>query len=62
MGLNKFKMLKKKFSLIFILNYAFLISLITNTAYSQLVCNSEVKFDKLDKSIKNILFAKNQNL
>ena len=52
---------KKKFSLIFILNYAFLNFLIPNTSYSQLICNSEVKFDKLDKKYKKYTFCEESN-
>ena len=52
---------KNKFSLIFIINYAFLSFLIPNTAYSQLICNSEVKFDKLDKKYKKYTFCEDSN-
>ena len=48
---------KNKFSLSFIINYAFLSFLIPNTAYSQLICNSEVKFDNLDKQYKKYTFC-----
>ena len=43
---------KNKFSLTFIINFAFLSFLIPNSVYSQLICNSEIKFDKLDKQHK----------
>ena len=52
---------KNKFSLTFIINYAFLSFLIPNTAYSQLICNSEVKFDKLDKQYKKYTFCEESN-
>ena len=52
---------KNKFSLIFIINYSFLSFLIPNTAYSQLICNSEVKFDKLDKKYKKYTFCEESN-
>ena len=52
---------KNKFSLIFIINCAFLSFLIPNNAYSQLVCNSEVKFDKLDKKYKKYTFCEESN-
>ena len=52
---------KNKFSLIFIINYAFLSFLIPNTAYSQIICNSEVKFDKLDKKYKKYTFCEDSN-
>mgnify|MGYP000654278254 CR=1 FL=1 len=61
---NKIKMVtypKNKFSLIFILNYIFLSYLIPNFAYSQLVCNSEVKFDKLDNSYKKYTYCEESN-
>ena len=48
---------KNKFYSTFIINYAFLSFLIPNTAYSQLICNSEVKFDKLDKQYKKYTFC-----
>ena len=52
---------KSKFSLIFIINYAFLSFLIPNTSYSQLICNSELKFDKLDKQYKKYTFCEEAN-
>ena len=52
---------KNKFSLIFIINYAFLSFLIPNKIYSQLICNSEVKFDKLDKKYKKYTFCEDSN-
>ena len=52
---------KNKFSLIFIINLSFLSFLIPNTAYSQLICNSEVKFDKLDKKYKKYTFCEESN-
>ena len=52
---------KNKFSLIFIINYSLLSFLIPNTAYSQLICNSEVKFDKLDKKYKKYTFCEESN-
>ncbi len=61
---NKIKMVtypKNKFSLIFILNYIFLSYLIPNFAYSQLVCNSEVKFDKLDNSYKKYTYCEDSS-
>tara|TARA_B100000401_G_C52622493_1_gene632057 strand:+ start:331 stop:774 length:444 start_codon:yes stop_codon:yes gene_type:complete len=53
--------LKQKFSLTFLINYAFLIFIIPNTAYSQLVCNSEVKIDSLDKQYKKYTYCKESN-
>ena len=50
--------LKKKFSLIFFLKYAFLSFLIPNTVYSQLVCNSEVKYDSLEKQYKKYTYCR----
>ena len=52
---------KNKFYLTFIINYAFLSFLIPNTAYSQLICNSEVKFDNLDKQYKKYTFCEESN-
>ena len=52
---------KKKFYLTFLINYAFLIFLIPNTVYSQLVCNSEVKFDSLDKKYKKYTYCEESN-
>ena len=52
---------KNKFSLIFIINFSFLSFLIPNNAYSQLICNSEVKFDKLDKKYKKYTFCEESN-
>ena len=52
---------KNKFSLIFIINFSFLSFLIPNNAYSQLICNSEVKFDKLDKKYKKYTFCEDSN-
>ena len=52
---------KKKFYLTFLINYAFLSFLIPNTVYSQLVCNSEVKFDSLDKKYKKYTYCEESN-
>ena len=52
---------KKKFYLTFLINYAFLGFLIPNTVYSQLVCNSEVKFDRLDKQYKKYTYCEESN-
>ena len=52
---------KKKFYLTFLINYAFLSFLIPNTLYSQLVCNSEVKFDRLDKQYKKYTYCEESN-
>ena len=52
---------KNKFSLIVIINFSFLSFLIPNNAYSQLICNSEVKFDKLDKKYKKYTFCEESN-
>ena len=52
---------KNKFSLIFIINFSFLSFLIPNNAYSQLICNSEFKFDKLDKKYKKYTFCEESN-
>ena len=52
---------KNKFSVGFIINYAFLSFLFPNTLYSQLICNSEVKFDKLDKKYKKYTFCEESN-
>ena len=52
---------KNKFSLTLIINYAFLSFLIPSTAYSQLICNSELKFDKLDKKYKKYTFCEEAN-
>ena len=48
---------KKKNFLTSLINYAFLSFLIPNTVYSQLVCNSEVKFDSLDKKYKKYTYC-----
>ena len=52
---------KKNFSLTFIINCVFLSFLIPNTAYSQLICNSELRFDKLDKQYKKYTFCEEAN-
>ena len=53
--------LKKKFSLIFFIKYAFLIFLIPNNVYSQLVCKSEVKIDSLDQEYKKYTYCEESN-
>ena len=52
---------KKKLSLTFLINFAFLSFLIPKNIYAQLVCNSEVKFDKLDKKYKKYTFCEESN-
>ena len=52
---------KKKFYLTFLINYAFLSFLIPSTVYSQLVCNSEIKFDSLDKKYKKYTLCEESN-
>ena len=52
---------KNKFSLTFIINFAFLSFLIPNSVYSQLICNSEIKFDKLDKQYKKYIYCEESN-
>ena len=51
----------RNFSLTFIINFAFLSFLIPNSVYSQLICNSEIKFDKLDKQYKKYTFCEEAN-
>ncbi len=53
--------LKNKFSISFIINYAFLSFLFPNTLYSQLICNSEVKLDSLDKQYKKYTYCEDSN-
>ena len=53
--------LKNKFSISFIINYAFLSFLFPNTLYSQLICNSEVKLDGLDKQFKKYTYCEESN-
>ena len=53
--------LKNKFSISFIINYAFLSFLFPNTLYSQLICNSEVKLDRLDKQYKKYTYCEESN-
>ena len=48
---------KKKFYLTFLINAVFLSFLIPNDVYSQLVCDSEVKFDNLDKKYKKYIYC-----
>ena len=52
---------KKKLSLTFLINFAFLSFLIPKNIYAQLVCNSEVKFDKLDKKYKKYTYCEESN-
>ena len=52
---------KNKFSISFIINYAFLSFLFPNTLYSQLICNSEVKLDRLDKQYKKYTYCEESN-
>ena len=52
---------KNKFSLTFIINFAFLSFLIPNSVYSQLICNREIKFDKLDKQYKKYIYCEESN-
>ena len=52
---------KNKFSISFIINYAFLSLLFPNTLYSQLICNSEVKLDRLDKQYKKYTYCEESN-
>ena len=53
--------LKNKFSISFIINYAFLSFLFPNTLYSQLIFNSEVKLDRLDKQYKKYTYCEESN-
>ena len=52
---------KKKFYLTFLINSAFLSFLIPTTVYSQLVCNSEIKFDSLDKKYIKYTYCEESN-
>ena len=52
---------KKIFYKIFLIKFAFITFLIPNTAYSQLVCDSEIKFDNLDNKYKKFTICEESN-
>ena len=52
---------KKIFYKIFLIKFAFINFLIPNTAYTQLVCDSEIKLDILDNKYKKFTFCEESN-